>query len=100
MANGSRKSRQTWRTRNPLVPVLLLALVSVAAAVLASSRDLRSLTAISPGAPRLVSMQPLPETDGAMCEWQEASAQGSLMAALQQRQQGQTPATGSRGTVD
>jgi DNA-binding beta-propeller fold protein YncE len=36
------------------------------------------------GAPQLVSIKPLPETDGAMCEMEPASASAALGAALQQ----------------
>lgn len=52
------------------------------------------------GSPRLVSIQPLPETEGSMCEWLPASSQGgSLYAALQQRQQEEAAAE-SGGTKD
>jgi len=41
----------------------------------------------SPGGPRLISVQPLPEAaDGEMCQWLPASASTSLMTELQQEQ--------------
>lgn len=54
------------------------------------------------GSDRLVSMQALPEADGEMCEWTPASARGSLMAALQQRQEERdaSPADGDVATQD
>ncbi|OFW00017.1 MAG: hypothetical protein A3H94_04580 [Acidobacteria bacterium RIFCSPLOWO2_02_FULL_60_20] len=52
------------------------------------------------GGPQLVSIQPIPETDGAMCEWLPASSEGgTLYAALLQRQQDRAAtAASSAGT--
>ena len=38
----------------------------------------------STGFPQLVSVEPLPEMDGQMCEWVPASASGTLVASLRQ----------------
>src|SRR3990172_769357 len=52
------------------------------------------------GGPQLVSIQPIPEADGAMCEWVPASSEGgTLYAALLQRQQDRAAtAASSAGT--
>ena len=42
------------------------------------------------GSARLVSIEPLPETEGAICEWVPASSRTTLLAALrQERSSGQ-----------
>jgi len=51
------------------------------------------------GHPQLVSVQPFPEMNGEMCPWMPASAQSSLLAALQQvapASQGEVPDEAAR----
>jgi DNA-binding beta-propeller fold protein YncE len=84
---------------------LVMAMTAVAGVILLSGSQLSRTTAAArpatSGGPRLVSIQPLPETDGPMCEWTPASLQGgSLYAALMQRQQERAAATASAGTKD
>ena len=48
------------------------------------------------GSARLVSIEPLPETEGAICEWVPASARTTLLAALrQERSSGQAAGSAS-----
>ena len=44
----------------------------------------RAAGRISTGTPQLVSIERLPEVDGAMCQWMPASASASLIVSLQQ----------------
>ncbi|OFV98683.1 MAG: hypothetical protein A3H94_04140 [Acidobacteria bacterium RIFCSPLOWO2_02_FULL_60_20] len=53
----------------------------------------RAAGRISTGAPQLVSIERLPEMDGAMCQWMPASASTSLMATLQQEAMATRPGT-------
>ena len=53
------------------------------------------------GYPQLISIEPLPEMDGEMCEWTPASASSQLVAALRQESSSARPASGAaRSTVD
>jgi DNA-binding beta-propeller fold protein YncE len=69
---------------------ILMALV--AAAVVLSASYGKSSAGPLGGQPKLVSIQSFPEASGPMCEVEQASAQGSLMAALQERRQAQAAA--------
>src|ERR1051326_1969421 len=39
------------------------------------------------GEPRLISIEPMPVAEGEICEWRPASAETSLLAALQKQQE-------------
>jgi len=54
----------------------------------ASRAALRSAS----GSPQLLAISPLPVTDGEMCQWMPASANATLMAALQQSAASNVPA--------
>ena len=70
--------------------VLLMGNVAAPELADASKAALRSAS----GAPQLVAVAPLQAMDGEMCEWMPASAESSLLAALQQdrAQSGAVPA--------
>lgn len=75
-------SRASIRSKLSGVIVLSL-LVTIAAVLVVSGKDSRATGASqATGHPQLVSIQPLPETDGQMCEWVPASAGSSLFAAM------------------
>ena len=81
-----------FRDHKSWIAAGLAVMVIAAGWVLVSARPERPQMAeaseaarrISTGQPQLVSIEPLPETDGAMCPVMEASASASLAAALQQ----------------
>ena len=77
--------KKTSRTRAKWVSVSIVCTLTVLAAIVVFSPRTPLAGTLS-GRAQLVSIQPYPETDGAMCVMEQASAQGSLMAALQQRQ--------------
>ena len=104
---------RAFRLRRNGVALGLISLVGVLATwVLFSGMTQRAaLSADSPshfrrptGSAQLVSVEPLPEMDGQMCEWTPASASTTLMAALPQGRpaaSGAAPASeGGQRTVD
>ncbi|HEY7680019.1 MAG TPA: hypothetical protein VIC04_05820 [Terriglobia bacterium] len=82
----------------------LLCLLSVAAAMLVAARmgklSASASAAKSEDGAQLVSIQALPQQDAQMCEWVPASAEMSLVAALQQRQEAREASMAARGPVD
>ena len=63
----------------------ILAVISIAAGFVLSSGRGNLLSEPRPaGSARLISVEPLPEMDGQMCEWVPASASSALEAALWQ----------------
>ena len=77
-----------WRSK--VSGVLTISLLAAISGVLLcsgrSGQDAAVGARKATGSPRLVSIQPLPEMDGAMCEWVPASARSTLAAALLQGQ--------------
>ena len=86
---GSRKGAQSGATTWTVASVL--AALTVSAFMLQTSYRKSSVDYLN-GRPRLVSVQAFPET-GPICELQQASAQGSLMAALQERRRAEADNT-------
>ena len=101
MDHTSRKPRKT----NLFVLVSVLTALGVATFLMLSGGGMGAALAgaglQSAGGPQLVSIEPLPSTNGMMCEWLPASAEGgTLYAALLQRQGEQAAATASTATRD
>lgn len=76
----------------------------VLSAVWLPSRNRQAVDSPSAAKPvrsaQLVSIQPLPNGDGAMCQWNPASGETNLLAALQQRQEARAAATATHRPED
>jgi hypothetical protein len=70
---------------------VLVFLLAIAGIVVWSGSSGVNLTRRMAAQPRLVSIQPLPEMDGAMCEYMPASATPSLVLALQEAREARDP---------
>jgi hypothetical protein len=67
------------------MPFAILAMTGILAGFVLSSRvtgeNLSVLARRPTGFPQLISVEPLPSTDGVMCEWMSASTSRSVLAS-------------------
>ncbi len=80
---------QTSHLRREIMLIAILAVIGVIAGFVLSSGDRNETDSVlgrrPTGYPQLVSIVPLPEMDGEMCQWAPASASTTLAAALLQQ---------------
>ena len=77
-----------------MAPLAGLGLLVVASLIFIGSGSRHAgATRMTTGQPQLISVQPLPQDDGEMCELKPASAGSSLMAAIEQQREIRTVST-------
>ena len=74
----------SWQTKVVLILGMIGAVTALVFSKDSAGRTLLPLGGQQAGGPRLISVEPLPEPEGALCTWLPASANLSLAATLQQ----------------